>query len=604
MKNVFRILRYLFNYKKEVVLNIVFNLLYVFFSLFSFVMIIPFVSVLFGLLPSPEVCPDFAFDKQTIIDIISYNLNLFKEQKGIFACLLYISAAYLIFTFLSALCRYMGMYFLSPIRNGVIKDLRNDIYHKITILPLSFFSSQRKGDLISRMTADLADIEWSVLSCLQMLVKDPLMVVVFLIALLLMSAKLVLFIVIILPLAMFLISKVGASLKRNSIKGQKQMGMLTSKTEEALGALRTIKSYNAETFLNDNYNKENSYFTRIMTKVYRRKEAAAPVTEIFSILTLVVIALFGGMMVIKGEIHPSILIGFTILFARIVAPLQSISNAYYNIQKAEAAASRVYEIIDAEEIVYEKDDAIQMPKFSDKIVFENVGFSYDENKTVLHDINITISKGETLALVGHSGAGKTTLLDLLPRFADCTNGNITIDGINIKEFNINSLRAAIGLVTQESILFNDTIFANIAFGRPHTTMAEVENAARIANADEFISDLEHGYYTNIGDRGLMLSGGQRQRICIARAVLTNPDILLLDEATSALDTESEYIVRNSLERAMKGRTTLIIAHRLSTVIHADHIIVLDNGRIVEYGNHKELSDKNGIYTSLVKLQMF
>ncbi|MDR0789518.1 MAG: ABC transporter ATP-binding protein/permease [Bacteroidales bacterium] len=603
MKTTFRIFRYLLNYKKEVLLNVSFNLLYVFFSLFSFVMIIPFVSVLFGILQAPATCPDFALSKDVIIDFIAYHLNYYKQTQGVVTCLLYISCAYLVFAFFAALCRYLGMYFLSPIRNGVVGDLRNDIYHKITILPLSFFSSQRKGDLISRMTSDLADIEWSVLSCLQMLVKDPFMVIVFLVALLIASAKLVLFVLITLPIAMFLISKVGSSLKRNSIKGQQQMGMLTSKTEEALGAMRTIKSYNAESVLMDKYNEQNNFFTHIMTKVYRRKELAAPITEIFSILTLIIIVLFGGMMVIKGEINPSILIGFTVLFARIVAPLQSITTAYYNLQKAEAAAKRIYSILDAQEVVMEKEDAIIMPKLCDKIIFDNVSFSYDDNNVVLQDINLVVSKGETVAIVGHSGAGKTTLIDLLPRFADPTQGKITIDGLNIKEFNINSLRTSIGLVTQESTLFNDSVFGNIAFGNEKATMTDVQTAATIANAHEFICKLDRGYYTNIGDRGLNLSGGQRQRICIARAVLNNPDILLLDEATSALDTESEYLVRESLNRAMQGRTTFIIAHRLSTVMYADRIIVLDGGKIVEQGNHKQLMNDSIIYASLVKLQM-
>ena len=603
MKTIFRIFHYLRRYKKEAALNIFFNLLYVFFSLFSFVMIIPFISVLFGILEAPSVLPDFAFTKDAIIDTVAYYLNHYKQTSGIITCLLYISLAYLIFAFFAALSRYLGMYFLSPIRNGVIGDLRDDVYRKITILPLSFFGSQRKGDIISRMTSDLADIEWSVFSCFQMLIKDPFMVLVFLIALLVASAKLVLFVLITLPIAMFFISKIGSSLKRNSVKGQKQMGILTSKTEEALGAIRTIKSYNAESILYDKYCQQNNSFTRIMTKVYRRKEFSSPITEIFSILTLVIIVLFGGMMVIKDEINPAVLIGFTILFARIVSPLQSIISAYYNILKAKAAVERVYSILDAQEIVIEKKDAIEMPKFCDKIVFDNVCFSYGNGDIVLQGINITVKKGETIAIVGHSGAGKTSLIDLLPRFADPTRGTITIDGINIKEFNINSLRSSVGLVTQNSILFNDTIIGNIAFGKQSATIQDVESAAITANAHEFICKMDKGYYTNIGDRGLNLSGGQRQRICIARAILNNPDFLLLDEATSALDTESEHLVRESLANATQGRTTFIIAHRLSTVMYADQIIVLDKGKIVEQGTHKQLMNDSSIYSSLVKLQM-
>jgi subfamily B ATP-binding cassette protein MsbA len=554
-------------------------------------------------MPSPEVYPQFSFDKDVIIDMISYKLTFYKETSGVFVCLLYISGAYIVFTFLASLFRYLGMYFLAPIRNGVIQDLRNDIYKKITILPLSFFSIQKKGDIISRMTSDLADIEWSVLSSLQMLIKDPVMVIVFFVALILASPKLVLFLLITLPIAFFLISKVGKSLKRNSIKGQQKIGQLTSQAEEALGAVRVIQSYNAQKTISNSFEEQNASFTKVMTKVYRRRELASPLTELFSILTLVIIVLFGGLMVLKGEINPSVLIGFTILFARIVSPLQSITTAYYNLQKGDAAAKRVYQILDAEERIVEKENAILMPAFTDKIEYKNVGFSYlGSSDSVLKDINLTIKKGQTVAIVGHSGAGKTTLIDMLPRFEDVTQGCVEIDGIDLRDFNINSLRSSIGLVMQESILFNDTIFGNIAFGRKNIRLEEVIKAAQTANAHEFIVNLDKGYYTNIGDRGLNLSGGQRQRICIARAILQNPDILLLDEATSALDTQSEYLVKEALETVMQGRTTIIIAHRLSTIIHADKIVVMDKGRIVELGSHSELLAQNGIYASLAQMQ--
>ncbi|MDR1847144.1 MAG: ABC transporter ATP-binding protein/permease [Bacteroidales bacterium] len=603
MKTALRVFRYLLNYKKDVLLNIGFNIFYVFFSLFSFVMIVPFLSVLFGLLPSPETCPAFSFDKDTLIDYVSYYLNYYKESHGIFACLFYISSGYLIFAFFASLCRYFAMYFLSPIRNGVIGDLRADIYHKITVLPISFFTAQRKGDLISRMTADLADIEWSVLSCLQMMVKDPFMVIAFLITLLFMSVKLVLFILITLPLAMFFINKIGASLKRNSMKAQTQTGILTSKIEETLGALRVIKAYNTENMMYENYAKDNHFFTRINTKVYRRRELATPLTEIFSILTLVVIVLFGGTMVLHNEINAAVLIGFTVLFARIVAPLQSISSAYYSFQKADAAAKRIYQVFDAEEIIIEKDNAVIMPPLRKEIVFENVSFAYKNGQTVLSNINITIRKGETVAFVGHSGAGKTTLLDLISRFADTSEGKITFDGMDIRNFNINSLRSNTGLVMQESILFNDTIFNNIAFGKPNTTLDEVVSAAKIANAHEFIIKLPKGYYSFAGDKALQLSGGQRQRLCIARAVINNPCILLLDEATSALDTENEFLVRESLRSAMQSRTTLIVAHRLSSVIYADRIFVIEHGKIVSYGTHEELLTTSPLYASLVASQI-
>ncbi|MEA4967710.1 MAG: ABC transporter ATP-binding protein [Bacteroidaceae bacterium] len=605
MKNVLRIFRYLKGYKREVILNIVFNLLYVFASLFSFVMVIPFVSVLFGIIQPPELCPEFSFNKDVIIDYFAWQLNSYSVTYGVFKCLMIISIIYIFFAFLSALFRYLGMYYLAPIRNGVIKDLRNDIYHKITILPLSFFSNKRKGDLLSRMTSDLLDIEISLISSLQMMIKDPLMVIVFMTTLIIASPKLVLFILIIMPLVAYLIKQIGASLNRNSEKGQKQIGSVLSTAEETLGAIRVINTYNAEETIRQKFEEQNNRYSKLMTKILRRKELAAPLTEIFGIFALVIIVIFGGLMVINGEINPSILIGFVLLFARILAPMQSVTTAYYNLKKASAAAQRLYEIMDAKEKIVEKPDAIEEIEFKNKISYKNVFFSYreenEENKMVLENINLEALHGQTIAIVGKSGSGKSTLIDLLPRFHDVVSGEITIDDVPIKDFNINSLRKILGVVTQESILFNDTIFGNIAFGID-ATIEQVQNAAKAANAHNFILNTPKGYYTNIGDRGLTLSGGERQRICIARAILKNPKILLLDEATSALDTESEKLVQESLHALMKGRTTFVIAHRLSTIVNSDKIIVMDNGKIVEEGNHQSLLSQNGIYSKLIELQ--
>lgn len=568
-------------------------------------MVIPFVSVLFGIIQPPELCPEFSFNKDVIIDYFAWQLNSYSVTYGVFKCLMIISIIYIFFAFLSALFRYLGMYYLAPIRNGVIKDLRNDIYHKITILPLSFFSNKRKGDLLSRMTSDLLDIEISLISSLQMMIKDPLMVIVFMTTLIIASPKLVLFIVIIMPLVAYLIKQIGASLNRNSEKGQKQIGTVLSTAEETLGAIRVINTYNAEETIVKKFEEQNNRYSKLMTKILRRKELAAPLTEIFGIFALVIIVIFGGHMVINGEIHPSILIGFVLLFARILAPMQSVTTAYYNLKKASAAAQRLYEILDAKEKIVEKPDAIEEIEFKDKISYKNVFFSYreenEENKMVLENINLEALHGQTIAIVGKSGSGKSTLIDLLPRFHDVIDGEITIDDVPIKDFNINSLRKIIGVVTQESILFNDTIFGNIAFGID-ATIEQVQNAAKAANAHNFILNTPKGYYTNIGDRGLTLSGGERQRICIARAILKNPKILLLDEATSALDTESEKLVQESLHTLMKGRTTFVIAHRLSTIVNSDKIIVMDNGKIVEEGNHQSLLTQNGIYSKLIELQ--
>lgn len=605
MKDIFRVFSYLKGYKREIALNIFFNLLYVFASLFSFTMIIPFVTVLFGIIKAPELCPEFAINKDVLIDYLSWHLNSYKETYGLFYCLGILSILYIFFAFLSALFRYLGMYFLAPVRNGVIKDLRNDIYFKITILPLSFFSNKRKGDLISRMSSDLSDIEFSVVSSLQMLVKDPIMVIVFVIALVIASYKLVLFTLLVLPLSALLIRRIGSSLKRNSEKGQNQIGTILSTTEEALGGTRVIRAYNAEDIVKKKFVNQNSEFTRLMTKIYRRRELATPLTEIFAILAMVLIVLFGGNMVIRGELHPSILIGFVILFARIIAPMQSVTNAYYNLQKGSAAASRLYEVLDAKEKIIEKENPVPIKTLNTKIEYKNVSFTYIEEEgkqeLVLNNVSLDINKGQTIAIVGKSGAGKSTLIDLLPRFQDCSSGDILIDEVSIKDLDINMLRSVVGIVSQESILFNDTIFGNIAFGKD-VNINDVIEAAKAANAHDFISKLPKGYYTNIGDRGLNLSGGERQRICIARAILKNPSILLLDEATSALDTESERLVQNSLENLMRGRTTLVIAHRLSTIINADKIIVMDKGQIIEQGTHQELLSQKGAYSDLVKLQ--
>lgn len=603
MKNVFRILRYVLNYKRYVILNVFCNSLYVFFSLFSFVLIIPFISVLFGIVQAPPVCPEPSMDKDVLIDYFSWQLNDYKESHGIYSCLLYIGGIYMVFVFFSSLFRYLGTFFLTPIRNGVVQDIRDDLYRKITILPVSFFSDKRKGDIISRLTSDLGDVEWSITTSLQMFVKDPVMVIVFFIALIIASWQLVVFILIVLPLAYLLIRWVGNSLNANSVEGQKEMGTMLSCAEETLDGLRLVKSYNAEDIMSDRFKRNNDRYTGLMIKIFRKRELASPLTEFLAITALVSIVLFGGEMVLTGKLQPAVLIGFTLIFARVISPLQSVVTAYYNLQKANAAAVRLYEILDADEKILEEKNAVTLSGIKYGIEFKDVSFSYNANeKPVLQNINLCIKKGQTVALVGASGAGKSTLVDLVSRFADCTSGEILFDDVNIKKFNINSLRQKIGLVTQESILFNDTIFKNIAFGNKDATMEQVVQAAKIANAHDFISRLEKGYFTHLTDRGLSLSGGERQRICIARAVLKNPEILVLDEATSALDTKNEYLVQQALTHLMQGRTSIIIAHRLSTVTQADLIVVLNQGQLVEKGTHTELVEKGGLYCQLVKMQ--
>lgn len=603
MKNVLGLLKGVFVYRKYVLLNIFTNSVYVFFSLFSFILIIPFISVLFGVITPPAQCPEFALNKDVIMDYVSWHLESYKQSHGIYACLFAIGGCYLVCVFLSALFRYLGMFFLAPIRNGITKDLRNALYNKITTLPISFFSTRKKGDLIARLTSDLEEIEWSVLSSLQMLVKDPLMVLFCLITLILASWELLLLALVIMPVAYFLINKVGKSLKRNSTKAQSKIGALLSLCEEAIGGLRLIKSYNAESVIADKFSKSNDEYTKTAIKVARRRELASPLTEFLAIFALVFVVILGGTMVLRGKLGPEILIGFTLIFARMIAPLQAVSTAFYNLQRAEPCAKRINEILDADEKIIQADNALVLQSFENEIRFEDVCFSYDDSETrVLKNINLKIRKGETIALVGESGGGKSTLMDLIPRFADCTCGKIMVDGIDIKQLDINSLRKTIGYVSQQAILFNDTIFNNIAFGLPDAKMEDVEAAAKAANAHNFIMKTENGYQTRLIDRGMSLSGGERQRICIARELLKNPEILLLDEATSALDTQSEFVVQQAIDELSKSKTCIIIAHRLSTVTKADRIILLESGEIKEEGTYQELIRLNQRFARLVEMQ--
>ena len=606
MKDIFRIFKYLRFFPKEITLNILFNICFVFFSLFSFAMIVPFIELLFGVSNPVSSEPEFGFNQAALTDWVTWQLYQLKLTHGTWQCLFFVALGYIACSFLSNCSRYLGMYFLSPIRNGMIERLRNDFYHHITILPVSFFSAQRKGDILSRLSNDLADIEWSVFNCLQMLVKDPINIIVFAFVLIFISPKMVLFAIVVLPISLFIISKVGQSLKRNSTKGQDKLGYLFSILEEAVFGVKAIKSFNMEDEMSKRFEKENQEYTKRMIKVSKRKELGSPLIELLATMILAVIVVFGGSLVINGELRPAVLIFFVIVFSRIIPPAQAVISAYYNLQKGSAAAHRIFEVLDEKEGITERENAIQKNEFEHSIEYRNVSFAYqsDNKEYVLKNINLTIEKGKTIAVVGPSGAGKTTLVDLLPRFYDCTSGEILIDGIAIKDMNINSLRELSGIVSQESILFNDSILHNIAFGKRNINKEKIIEAAKIANADEFINQLPNGYYTTIGDRGLSLSGGQRQRISIARAILKNPPILILDEATSALDTESEYYVQEALERVMQNRTSIIIAHRLSTIQHADEIIVMDKGEIIERGTHQNLIKAGGLYKKLIDLQSF
>ena len=607
MKPILRILKYLRFFPVEIGMNLFLNLLHVLFNLGSYVFIVPFVELLFGLGDVPAAEPEFAFNQHQLADWAFWHLNQYKGLYGVGRCLMVIAGCYLACSFLSNLFRYLAFVYLSVIRNRMIERLRNDVYHKITILPVSYFNNQRRGDIISRMANDLADIDWSIICTLKSLVKDPINVIVFSATLIFVSWRLFVLFLVVLPVGVWLIFRIGKSLKRNSQKGQNRLGRLFALLDESLTSLRAIKAFGRERDREERFAAANDDYAQSMVKVARRKELSSPLSEILGTLALVVILIIGGWQVIGGSIMPSVFIFFVIVFARLIPPIQSIVKSYNSLQKGSASAVRFLEVLDADEVILEKPGALKVSGFERDIVFENVGFSYradDADSEVIHHIDLTVRKGSVVAIVGPSGAGKSTLVDLLPRFYDCTSGRILFDGHDVRDLNINSLRSQFGLVSQNCILFNDSVANNIAFGAKDVSPDDIRHAAQVAHADEFVELLPQGYDTTIGDRGLNLSGGQRQRLSIARAVLRNTPILILDEATSALDSESERAVQRGLEELMQGRTSIVIAHRLSTIQHADTIVVLNQGRIVEQGSHSELMALGGLYKKLVDLQSF
>ena len=603
MKPILRILAYLKYFPLNITFNVFFNILHIMFNLGSYVMIIPFVELLFGMGDVPSTEPQLTFSQQGIADYAFWHLHRQRETIGLWYCLLWVAGGYLACSLLSNLFRYLAMVFLSNIRNGLIERFRNDLYHRITILPVSYFNRNRRGDLISRMSNDLTDIEWSVASTLQSLVKDPINVLVFSATLLFVSWRLFVLFLVVLPGGVWLIARIGKSLKKNSQRGQEGLGRLFALLDESLSSLRAIKLFRREEDRAERFGKANDAYTRAMIRVAMRRELSSPLSEILGTLALVIILIIGGWQVIDGLIQPSVFIFFVIVFARLIPPIQAVVRAYNSLQKGSASAQRFLEVLDADEVIMERPNAPVLEGLGYGIEFRNVSFSYTEEFFILNSINLTIPTGQTVAIVGPSGAGKSTLVDLLPRFYDPTEGQILIDGRNIADLNINSVRSQFGIVSQECILFNDTIAANIAFGGDFS-IDEIRRAAHIAHADEFIDRLPQGYNTVVGDRGLNLSGGQRQRISIARAVLRNTPCLILDEATSALDSESEHAVQQALADAMRGRTAIVIAHRLSTIVDVDRIIVLDKGRIVEQGTHQQLIATGGLYSRMVAMQSF
>lgn len=614
MKNIFGVLQYIKGYWRYAVFNIVFNILSAGFSLFSIAMLFPFLQVLFSddskkmdaILKAGK--PELELSSSSIIDNVNYILASDIKVHSQIHTLVGICIFIIITIFFKNLFRYLGMFFIAPIRNGVVKDLRNNLFKKILVLPLSYYSDERKGDIMSRMTADVREIEWSIMSSLEMIFREPVTIIISLVFMFLLSWELTLMALILLPISGIVIGRIGKSLRRTSSQEKDRTGILMSIMDETLGGLRIIKAFNAENSIKQKFYKVNNDYTSLMVKVYRRIDLSSPLSEFMGITVFVIILYVGGKMVLGDhpEMMGAVFITYLALFSQLIAPAKSFTTAYYNIQKGLASADRVNKILNAEVTIKDPINPKKISSFEKEIVYKNVSFAYRENEAgwVLNNINIKIEKGKTIALVGQSGSGKTTMADMLPRFYDPSEGEITIDGISIKDANIFDVRALMGIVTQESILFNDTIYNNIAFGLENCSMEKVIEAAKIANAHEFISEMKEGYETSIGDRGSKLSGGQRQRISIARAVLKNPPILILDEATSALDTESERLVQDALNKLMKNRTSVVIAHRLSTIQHADEIIVMQKGEIVERGTHIELIAKNANYRKLHDLQSF
>ncbi len=605
MKKLSRILGYITPYWFYALLNVIFNLFSAFFALFSFTMVIPFLNILFEHDISNAARPEhFAFSADYLHQLLNYNISRLIDWQGKENALLIVSLFVVIMFLFKNLFKFMANYFMAPIRTGAVRDMRNTIYDKILVLPLSYYNDARKGDVISRISTDVQEIETSIISSLEMIFQDPVTILIYLVYMMTSSPPLTLMALVLLPLSGWVIGRVGKSLRSTSFRGQKKLGLILSIIEETLSGLRIIKAFNGEEKMTTRFRSTNSLYTMIMTKVHRRRYLASPASEFLATLVLMVLMWYGGNLVLRGTggLSSEAFIAYLVVFSQIITPAKAISTAYFNLQKGLASADRIDQVLDAPVTIFNKPDARPFKEFRRMIEFRDVSFRYDRD-WVLRNINISIEKGRTIALVGKSGSGKTTLVDLIPRFIDVQEGDILVDGVPIMDYRIEDLRRHMGIVSQQSILFNDTFFNNIAFGVDHASEEEVIAAAKVANAHEFIMETPMGYYTSVGEGGSKLSGGQRQRISIARAVLSNPPILILDEATSALDTESERLVQDAIVNLMKNRTSVVIAHRLSTIKNADEIIVMDEGRIIERGTHDHLIRKKGLYSKLHDLQL-
>lgn len=608
MKVFFKILRrFVPPYKKQLALNIVFNILAALLTLFSFALIIPILEMLFELNTATYSYTPWgsaSIDK-VVVNNFYYYVQTIIASSGKSVALACIAAALVVMTGLKTGSAYMAAFFMISLRTGVVRDLRAMIYNKLVSLPIGFFSSERKGDVMARMSGDVTEVENSIMMSLDMMFKNPIMIVVCLAMMLFVSWQLTLFVFILLPIAGLIMGRVGKYLKRASLEQQNQLGTIMSNIEETISGLRIIKAFNAEDKVMRRFAGENEKYRNISRRMNRRYELAHPMSEFLGTATIAVVLWFGGTLILNGTdaITAPKFIYYMVIFYSIINPAKDFSKASYNIQRGMASMQRIDKILGANNPITNPAEPVELTALSQGISYKNVRFRY-QDAWVIDGVNISIPCGKTVALVGQSGSGKTTIADLLPRFYDVNEGSITIDGVDIRNFSVSQLRSLMGNVNQEAILFNDSFFNNIAFGVENATLEQVEQAASIANAYDFIMASEHGFDTNIGDRGCKLSGGQRQRISIARAILKNPPILILDEATSALDTESEHLVQEALDKLMHGRTTLVIAHRLSTIKNADLIYVMHDGKVVEQGRHDQLMALGGNYKHLVDMQTF
>jgi subfamily B ATP-binding cassette protein MsbA len=606
MKNesFWKILQYVNRYRGYAFFSILFNLLSAALATFVFILLDPFLKVLFGISEVSDVEPVFYYSIDYVFDYLNYTLSQYIQLSGKESALIWVCKLIAIIFLFKNIFRYLAIVLMGPVRKGVVTDIRSNIFDKLLALPLSFFSDERKGDLLGRVTVDVVEVESSILKIIETIIKEPFVVIISLVTVFSINTKLALFTLGPVLVIVLLVGMIGRTLKKKSLAVQNKLGDTLSIIDEAISGLRIIQAFNAEKYQSKKFREEHNTWKRLSIRLILRNGLASPLTEFLLITVLATLLWYGGYLVFSGELEASKFFVFIGMFYNIVAPTKSLSSAFYSVQKGMGAVERIDKILNAEISIKEKVDAKSISNFNQSIHYKDITFTYDGQFEVLKKVNLEIPKGNIVALVGLSGAGKTTMADLLPRFYDATSGQILIDNIDIRDYKLKELRGLMGIVSQQPILFNDTIFNNIAFGLENVSEAEVIEAAKVANAHDFIVQTENGYQTIIGDSGGKLSGGQRQRLTIARAVLQNPAILILDEATSSLDSESEKLVQDALFKLMQNRTSIVIAHRLSTIQHADIIVVMQDGEILEKGTHHELLKHNGVYQKLVNLQSF